>query len=199
MRQLALPLSPPGEPTLENFVPGANAELLARLRALLEGRLAESVLYLWGTPGSGRTHLLRACARAARAVADDVETLDETAQIALVTAIDAARAEGGTVLAAGAAPPARLRLRADLRSRLAWGLVYEVKPLDDEQRAAYLRAEGARRGLRVGDEVVRYLLAHARRDLPTLVALMERLDRTALERQRPLTLALVREALRTLA
>ncbi len=45
-RQLALPISPPPEPTLDNFVPGANAELLARLRALAAGQYAESVLYL---------------------------------------------------------------------------------------------------------------------------------------------------------
>jgi len=198
MRQLALPISPPPEPTLENFVPGANTELVARLRELLAGRLAESVLYLWGAPGCGRTHLLRACAGAALAVADDVEALDEPAQVALFNAINQARERGGTVLAAGAAPPAQLPLRADLRSRLAWGLVYEVKPLTDEERAQYLRAEAARRGLRVGDEVVRYLLAQVRRDLPSLVAIMEHLDRTALERRRPLTLPLVREALKAL-
>lgn len=198
MRQLALPISPPPEPTLDNFVPGANAELVARLRELVAGRLAESVLYLWGAPGSGRTHLLRACADAAFAVADDVEALAEPAQVALFHAINRARERGGTVLAAGAAPPAQLPLRADLRSRLAWGLVYEVKPLTDEERAQYLRAEAARRGLRVGEEVVRYLLAQVRRDLPTLVALMAHLDRTALELQRPLTLPLVREALKAL-
>lgn len=198
MRQLSLAIVPPAEPTLENFVTGANAELVAHLRELVAGRLAERVLYLWGATGCGRTHLLRACAGAALAVADDVETLDEAAQIALVNTIDAARARGGTVLAAGAAPPARLALRADLASRLAWGLVYEVKPLSDEERAQYLRAEAARRGLRVSHEVVRYLLVHARRDLPTLVAIMAQLDRTALELQRPLTLALVREALRAL-
>jgi DnaA family protein len=110
--------------------------------------------------------------------------------------VNAAREDGGTVLAAGAAPPAQLALREDLRSRLGWGLVYEVKPLTDAERALYLRAEAARRGLRLADEVVWYLLSHVRRDMPSLRALLEQLDRASLEQHRPVTLPLVREALK---
>ena len=196
-RQLALPISPPPAPTLDNFVPGANAELLARLRDLAAGRLAESVLYLWGVAGSGRSHLLRASARHGLAVADDVERLDDAAQIALFNAINHARESGGTVLAAGDAPPARLALREDLRSRLGWGLVYQVRPLSDAQKAAYLRGEAARRGIKLADGVVEYLLTHVRRDLHSLTALLEQLDRASLEQHRPVTLPLVREALRS--
>jgi DnaA-homolog protein len=196
-RQLTLPLLRPAEPTLDNFVPGPNAELLARLRELAAGGGAEAVIYLWGAPGSGRSHLLRACARPGVTVADDVERLDEQAQIALFSAINRARESGGTVLAAGGAPPAQLALREDLRSRLAWGLVYEVKPLTDEERALYLRGEAARRGLRLPDEVVGYLLSHVRRDLRSLGAILDQLDRASLEQHRQITLALVRAALKT--
>ena len=86
--------------------------------------------------------------------------------------------------------------REDLRSRLAWGLVYEVKPLTDAERATYLRAEAARRGLRLADDVVTYLLIHVRRDMGSLGAILDHLDRTSLEQQRAVTLPLVREALR---
>ena len=142
MRQLALGISPPPDPSFANFVSGANAELLARLRELADGRLAESIFYLWGVPGSGRSHLLVAAAHAATrplVVADDVEALDEAQQQALFNRINEARESGGAVLAAGAAPPAQLPLREDLRSRLAWGLVYQVKPLTDAERALYLQ------------------------------------------------------------
>jgi DnaA family protein len=193
MKQLALGISPPPQPTLENFVPGANAELLARLRDFRSGRFPEAVLYLWGEPGSGKTHLLRACA--GRTVVDDVQKLAEPDQIGLFNAINEARESGGQVLAAGNAPPAQLPLREDLKSRLAWGLVYEVKRLTDEERAVYLRSEASRRGMRLGDDVVAYLLTHARRDLPTLTGILERLDRASLEQKRPVTLALVREIL----
>lgn len=197
-RQLALPISPASEPTLDNFVPGANAELVARLRALAADELAETVLYLWGEPGSGRSHLLAASARPGLVVADDVEQLDAAGQIALFNAINAARDSGGTVLAAGNALPARLPLREDLKSRLAWGLVYCLKPLSDAEKALTLHGEAARRGLKLSDEVVWYLLTHVRRDLGSLVALLDRIDRTSLEQRRAVSLPLVRELIRNL-
>ena len=197
-RQLALPISPPPEPTLDNFVPGANVELLARLRALAAGERSESVLYLWGEPGSGRSHLLAASARSGVVIADDVERLDDAAQVALFNAVNAARESGGTVLAAGNAPPAQLPLREDLKSRLAWGLVYQVKPLSDAEKALTLHAEAQRRGLKLSDEVVWYLLTHVQRDLRTLTALLEHIDRASLEQRRAVTLPLVRELLRSL-
>ena len=197
MRQLVLDISPLPRATLDNFVPGGNGELLARLRQLAAGTLGESVLYVWGAPGSGRSHLLSAVAQAAPdvRVADDVQSLDETAQIALFNAINEARESGGRVLAAGDAPPAQLALRADLRSRLAWGLVYQVKAPDDAGRADFLRTEAARRGIRLQDEAIDFLLRRARRDLRSLAALVEDIDRLSLERQRPVTLALLRDAL----
>jgi DnaA family protein len=197
-RQLALPISPPPEPTLDNFVPGANAELLERLRALAAGELGEAVLYLWGEPGSGRSHLLAASARPGVVLADDVERLDDAAQVALFNAINAARESGGQVLAAGNAPPAQLPLREDLKSRLAWGLVYQVKPLSDAEKALTLHAEAQRRGLKLSDEVVWYLLTHVRRDLGSLTGLLEHIDRASLEQRRAVTLPLVRELLRAL-
>jgi DnaA family protein len=198
MRQLALAITSPPQPSLDNFVPGQNTELLTRLQELKAGCLGESIVYLWGAAGSGRTHLLRACAGPRIATADDVERLGEAAQIALFSRINEAREAGSAVLAAGNAPPAQLPLREDLRTRLAWGLVYQVQPLSDEDRALYLAAQAERRGMRLSDDIVRYLLARVRRDAGSLAAILDLLDRTSLEQQRPLTLPLVREALKTL-
>jgi DnaA family protein len=195
MKQLALGISPPPQPTLDNFVPGANAELLSCLRQLRAGRYAESVLYLWGEAGSGKSHLLQSCAGVQR-VADDVEKLDDAAQIGLFNAINEARETGGAVLAAGNAPPAQLPLREDLKSRLAWGLVYQLKPPSDEERSTYLRAEAARRGMQLPDEVVAWLLTRMRRDLRSLTAVLDRIDQVSLELKRPITLPLVRDAVK---
>src|SRR5512134_3595106 len=103
MKQLALGISPPPQPTLDNFVPGANAELVARLRELVSGKSAENIVYVWGEAGSGKSHLLQACAGARDGLhlADDVETLGEEPQIALFNRINEARQSGGAVLAAG--------------------------------------------------------------------------------------------------
>lgn len=198
MRQLALDIQPPRVPTFDNFLPGANAEALAAVRGLAEGRLAESVVYLWGDTGCGRSHLLSAASASRLVVADDVERLDDTAQVALFNRINEAREGGPGVLAAGSAPPARLALRDDLRSRLGWGLVYQLQPLTDADKADYLHAESARRGLALGDGVIAYLLTRARRDMAFLEALVAHLDRHALEHQRRVTIPLVRDALGSL-
>jgi len=200
MQQLPLEISTPPEPTLDNFIPGANAEALARVRALANGAGGESVVYLWGAAGTGRSHLLRAAARAGGAClvcADDVGELDAAGQQALFNAINAAREGGAAVLAAGNAPPAQLALRPDLASRLGWGLVYQLHPLTDAHKTAWLRAEAAQRGLQLGDDVVDYLLTRLPRDLPSLAALLAQLDRYALARKRQITMPLVREFLQS--
>jgi DnaA family protein len=195
--QLVLDIGPPAEPDFDNFVAGPNAEAVASLRVFAQGASREAVMYLWGEPGSGRTHLLRAAARAnpSLIVSDDVERLDEPAQQRLFAAINAARQGEPPVLAAGRQPPAQLALREDLRTRLAWGLVYQLKPLSDAEKALHLRAQAARRGLRLPDEVLAYLLTHLPRDLASLNGVLEALDRFSLSTKRPITLPLVREAL----
>jgi len=197
MEQLPLDISPPPEPAFDNFVAGANAEALERVRELAAGRLQEAIVYLWGEPGSGRSHLLRAAQRANPSlfVADDVERLDGDAQRALFAAINAARDGRAAVLAAGSVAPAQLSLREDLRTRLAWGLVYQLKPLSEAEKASHLRTEASRRGLELSEEVVGYLLTRLPRDLASLRAVLEVLDRYSLAKQRALTLPLVREAL----
>lgn len=200
MQQLPLEITQPPEPTLDNFIPGANAEAHARVRALTERVPGECVVYLWGGPGTGRSHLLRAAARAAGSrlvTADDVERLEAAGQQALFNAINAAREGGAAVLAAGDAPPARLALRPDLASRLGWGLVYQLRPLTDVHKAAWLRAQAAQRGLRLDEGVIDYLLTRLPRDLPSLTTLLARLDQYALARKRAITLPLVREFLQT--
>ena len=197
MRQIPLDISPPAVPSFDNFVAGANAEALARVRELAAGSLREAVVYLWGEAGTGRSHLLRAAQRVDPAlfIADDVEALDAAAQQRLFAAINSARDGHAAVLAAGCAPPAQLELREDLRTRLAWGLVYHLKPLSDAEKKLHLRAEAARRGLELSDEVAGYLLARLPRDLGNLIRMLEVLDQYSLARQRPLSLPLVREAL----
>jgi DnaA-homolog protein len=197
MQQLPLAISPRPEPAFDNFFPGPNAEALMRVRQLAAGTLGERIVYLWGEAGSGRSHLLGAAARAngALVLADDVQRLGAAEQHALFIAINEAREGGPAVLAAGNRPPAELALRADLKSRLAWGLVYQLLPLGDSDKARHLKALAGARGLLLSDDVAAYLLTRLPRDMASLHAVMEVLDRYSLMRQRALTLPLVREAL----
>jgi DnaA family protein len=212
MTQLALDLLQPLQPSLDNFVAGRNAEALAALRALAAASLPERIVYLWGAPGCGRTHLLAALAAAAPAawwwspgqaperdgiaLVDDVERLDAAAQVALFNRLNHVRAAAqAAAVVTGDEPPARLALREDLRTRLAWGYVYQVHALADEEKAAALHAHAASRGLRIDADVIALLLTHLPRDMRTLVAALDTLDAWALARKRRLTLALARELL----
>lgn len=208
-RQLALDLLQPASPTLKNFVTGRNAEAVEALKQLAAGRAAERVVYLWGAAGSGRSHLLHALAAGAGArlwqatdapdapgltLVDDVERLDQAAQVALFNRLNAVRAHSDACcVTAGNAPPGQLPLREDLRTRLAWGLVYQLQPLADAEKAEALRVQAAARGLSIGNEVVNFLLTHLPRDMRTLAAALEALDAFALAHKRPLTVALVRQ------
>jgi DnaA family protein len=205
MQQLLLELAPPPAPTLENFYPGKNAAALRALREALEG--GERFVFLWGPHGSGKTHLLRGFAEAARAAhagareaasADDVARLDEPGQVALFDLYNRLRANNGALAAAGDAPPAQLALRPDLRSRLASGIVLQLRPLDDAEKTAALREHAAARGMSLADELLHHLLTRFDRDMGTQIALLDALDRASLERKRPITLPLLKEALRAL-
>ncbi|MDR1463294.1 MAG: DnaA regulatory inactivator Hda [Azoarcus sp.] len=222
MKQLTLDLHLDRPPTLDNFIPGGNAELLASLALLADApaRLPGAHLYLWGASGNGRSHLLQATVARARArcrpahffaaaaadclpeddgsllAVDDADALPPDAQIALFNAFNRARAKGQTLLLAGAAPPLELVLREDLRTRIGQCLIFELRPLDDASRAAILHTLAARRGLRLGDEVVGFLLAQGRRDLPGMVAAFDALDAASLEHKRPINLPLLRQLMR---
>lgn len=208
-RQLVLDLLRPAAPTLENFVVGRNAEAVAMLGRVAAGQGGERIIYLWGERGSGSSHLLAALAAVPGAriwqpddapdagglsLVDDVERLDEPAQVTLFNRLNAVRARtDAACVAAGPMPPARLPLREDLRTRLAWGLVYQLHPLADAEKAGALRAQAAARGLTPGDDVIAYLLTHLPRDMRTLAAALDALDTFALAHKRSLTVALVRQ------
>ncbi|MDR2260381.1 MAG: DnaA regulatory inactivator Hda [Azoarcus sp.] len=222
MKQLLLDLGPDRPPTLENFVPGDNIELLADIALFAAGRppLPGAHFYLWGAPGSGRSHLLQAAAARAREhgrpafsiaaaeaagnlpadknallAIDDIEQLSPPAQIALFNAFNRARGNGQSLLLAGPAAPRELgpALREDLRTRIGQSLIFEVRPLDDTARTAILHALAARRGLRLADDVVGFMLNHGRRDLPSMAAALGALDTASLEHKRPITLPLLRQ------
>lgn len=219
MRQLTLDVRTEAESSLDNFVVGANAQLLERLRALACDP-ASAALYLWGPAHSGRSHLLRATAAAARAAGhdvahieaaavggelprpaggllaiDDVDVLGEAGQVALFRAFNDMAGARMRLLASGPCAPRHLALREDLRTRLGGALVFELHPLGEEDAARSVERHATARGLRLAPEIVPYLLRRGRRDLSFLLAALDALDELSLTRQRPITLAMVRELL----
>lgn len=223
MKQLLLDIAPPFPPTLDNFVAGRNAELLQTLGNVLAGQERERFIYLWGGSGCGKSHLLQATVEASAkrklnaefvacggdtefavnisadcVAVDDVDRLNPSAQIGLFNLYNRMRDEShALLLVSGSIAPAQLKLREDLVTRLGWGLVYQVHELTDEEKALALKSHAASRGFDLPREVGDYLLRHGQRDLPSLMATLDALDRYSLANQRQVTLPLLRELFQT--
>lgn len=198
MRQLLLDLTQAPEPTFDNFVHGGNAEALGVLRAAVRGEVRESVVYLWGESGAGKTHLLKSFAAAAPAalrarVIDDIDHLDADAQAELFNAF--IERDFGFLLVASREAPADVPLRRDLATRLATGLTFHVAPLTDAEKRQALAAHARSRGFDLSDDVAGYLLTHARRDMGSLISALDALDRYSLETGRVITVPLLKQAL----
>lgn len=213
MKQLALDIAPPAPPNFDNFIAGANGESLQALGDFAAGNLSERLVYLWGEPGSGRTHLLRATVAAVRnarylhcsaqsdlssagaplLALDDVERLGEMSQIELFNLYNA---EPQTLLlVAGSSSPAQVVLREDLKTRLCAGLTYQVHALSDAEKIAALARCADERGLRLSRDVGDYLLRHTRRDMRSLLALFHAADIRALAEKRDITVPLIKAVL----
>lgn len=133
--------------------------------------------------------------------AQDLVAIDEIdavagrrdAEIALFDLYNRCRDRGATVLMAGRETPDRLPLALpDLRSRLNASTLLALAPLDEPARRELLRRRALARGFEIDEPVIDFLFRRYRRDLPALMALIERLDRESLARQRRVTLPLVR-------
>lgn len=223
MRQLALDIGLATGPTLENYVVGGNGQAVQCLRDVLCGQVRGPV-YLWGGQGSGKSHLLKATVAAlseqgARvgwldasvawpsnfedtwdAIAlDDVQDYSLAQQAAafnwFVNASAPATGAARPVFSAGRLPPADLPLREDLRTRLGWGQVFRLQPLDEAQCREALRQQAAERGVMLADEVLDYVLARFARDMGSLMRLLDQLDQFALRTQRAITVPLLRTML----
>ena len=211
MQQLLLDVRPPARPELSRFVVGRNVELMTQLESMLDGTAAERMAYVWGAPGSGKSYLLAAWANACRArgmtvdttgqqaaqavIADQVENWDAAQQHAGFAAFNRVREAGGLWLAAGNAAPAELPVMPELKTRLGWGLVFQLHSLDDAEKRAALSQHAETLGFRLEPQVADYLLNHTARDMQSLLRVLEALDRFGLETRRPITLPLLRQLL----
>ncbi|MDC6166300.1 DnaA regulatory inactivator Hda [Paucibacter sp. XJ19-41] len=217
MKQIPLSLGPEPVYSFDNFLPGGNAAALTHLLSLGAGA---PPVFLWGAPGSGKTHALRALAQRWQAAGaqvgwydadtvlpwelpsqpslllmDDCQRFDAGQQHAAFQLFVEAATHGLAVVATGTAPPVDLVLREDLRTRLGWGPTFALQPLSELEVRAALRREADRRGIFLSDEVMDYLLTRFARDLKHLMGLLDRLDEFALSAKRAVTVPLLRQML----
>lgn len=122
---------------------------------------------------------------------DDVDALAGSAagERALFALYNRCRLEGaGLVLAAGGLPEALGVQLPDLVSRLAACTRFTLRPLPEDARRALLRRRAGARGIVLDEPVLDWLFARRKRDLGSLLALLERIDAASLAAQRRVTI-----------
>lgn len=222
--QLALDISLNQEVTFDNFCWQGN-ELLQAALLDISGD-SERFIYLWGSKGLGKSHILQA--RTAEShepacylpLADvcsyGVESIDGLEQLSLICLDDIDAIAGDkafeeaifhlynkvrdsgdkTIVISGELAPTQLPIQLpDLRSRLAWGLVYQMQPLSDEASLRVLMLRAKEKGLKLDENVAQYLITHTSRDMANLIELIQQLDKASLLHQRRLTIPFVKEVL----
>lgn len=221
MKQLTLDIGLARAPSLSSYLAGPNEAAWKHLQ-LWAGSPTRSPVptYLWGAAGSGKTHLLEAVRGSLReqgatagwldasmaqppeyderwavVLMDDVHLYSAVQQHAAFNWFVNAQTLQRGVLAAGALPPADLKLREDLRTRLGWGHVFELHVLGEAERRAVLRQAADARGVFLSDEVMDFILHRFSRDLGSLMQLLEHLDAYALQAQRAITIPLIKSML----
>lgn len=172
------------------------------------------VVVLAGPAGSGKTHLATIWRQRAGALAmapdragaaagdvrcplliDDADSgsLDEQGLFHLINAVRSA----GThlLLTARRFPGAWGIGLPDLASRLKAAATVEVQEPDDLLLAGVITKLFADRQVEVEPHVVHYLVRRIERSLATAIRVVDRLDRSAMERKAPITRALAAEAI----
>ncbi|NMM12794.1 MAG: DnaA regulatory inactivator Hda [Rhodoferax sp.] len=222
MKQIALDIGLATGPTLKSFFAGPNEAALQHLELWVGDKASSVTrspvpTYLWGSEGCGKTHLLKAVQEALREQGATVGWLDASVQeppefnehwsavlmddVHLYTAVQQhaafnwfvnAQTQQIGVLGAGKMPPADLKLRDDLRTRLGWGHIFQLHVLSEPERRAVLRQAADARGVFLGNEVMDYMLSRFSRDLGSLMELLDLIDGYALQTKRGITIPLIK-------
>jgi DnaA family protein len=182
------------------FLSGANGSgkthllFAACASASAHGRTAQ-YLPLSKMP-SDRERSIRAFGGSEFLAIDDVDAIagDADAEHALFDLFNRASAEQSFVLFAASAAPPQLGIRLpDLVSRLSSCTQLALKPLSDAARREAVRQRAGARGIDLDDAVIDWMFDHTPRDLGSLAALIERIDRASLAQKRRVTVPFLRK------
>lgn len=86
----------------------------------------------------------------------------------------------------------------DLVSRLSWGFTEQIKPLDDDNKVLAIKYRAGQRGLVISDDAVRFLVNRASRDMASLFAALDILDKASIRQQRKITIPFIKDTLNLL-
>lgn len=189
----------PGPPLFLHGEAGTGKSHLLQAACTAAGAAGRSAVYVpLADRVDGPPELLEGLENVGLVALDDAGCLAGRAdwQEALFHLFNRLRDAGGQLMVAARARPDALAFTLpDLVSRLRWGLVLRLRPLDDADREEALRRRAARRGLELPAETARYLLARYPRDIRHLFALLDELDAASLQAHRRLTIPFLKSVL----
>lgn len=103
----------------------------------------------------------------------------------------------GKLIVTAQQSPSQLPVQlADLASRLQWGLALQLQPLNDEQKVQAMQLRAQALGLTLSSDTAQFMVQRLQRDLPSLIAALERLDRASIAAKRRLTTPFVKAVLK---
>ena len=191
------------------------------LKAFLHGELDDLQMFIWGASGTGKTHLLTAACDTYNQLGyriaylpgeminisgslegmenldllciDNLQRIDHATEVDLFHLINRCRAAGTQLIIAADRSLDELGLGlADLQTRLAWGLVFHLKPLSEEGLQTAFRKEIEIRSLEASDEVLGYVFKRFPRRMNILKHVVDTLDEVSLTEQRKITIPFIK-------
>ena len=193
MEQLLLNIELPVQKTFDNFIVGNNKECLDSLKQFILPNNDIFFIYLWGEEGSGKSHIAEAIKKNNISIIEDIDQANEIEQIKIFNLYNEHKSSKRKLLVTGNNNPKKMMLRDDLSSRLSWGLVYKLNLLQDKEKKLALKQYSKDKGINLKNEIIEYLLRYFKRDLPSLLATIDALDRWSLKTKRPITIPLLKD------
>jgi len=220
MNQLGLPISLNVQMSLANFV--ANAQIQRAVGQIFSSDTASEV-YVYGGPGSGKTHLLQAVIFSAieqnkaavfidckdeipdylvEVVAnldwlsiDNIGYVNENQQHLLFDLYNRARQGNVNIIVSGLSLPAELQMMKDIKTRLNLATVFQLEALNDEQTKEALNNQMSERNMSIDEKVYSYLFKHYSRDIGLLFEAIDRLDEASMQAKQGISIPLAKKIL----
>lgn len=207
--------------TFDNFYTNSNEELVE----IIKNKLPTLIL-IWGEEASGKSHLLSAMkekfggeffsSNTFPSTSADINTdlkkyfiddinLFSNAQLDVLFYLFTKLQIAGlgdrdvNIAITSNCPPTQLKIREDLRNRLGWGLVYEIKRLPDSFARKALIERAKEMGWNLPEEVLSWLYSYYSRDAKFLFNLIDNLDQISLTEKRTITTPFVKRVIEDMA
>ena len=220
MNQLGLPISLNTSMLLESFV--ANQELLRSINQLFLDEKSSEV-FIYGTSGQGKTHILQGAVLKALEMDknavyidcsesfpehildlvdqidfisfDNVHLISSENQEVFFDLYNRARQTQIFILVSGDSLPSDLEVMKDIKTRLSLAAVYKLEELNDELIMSVIDSQMSQRNLSVNSNVYEYLFKNYSRDLKLLLSTLNDLDKASLQAKKPISIPFVKNFL----